>query len=74
MSKIILEDSAKKKAEYNANYNKHNTVTILVRLNKRTESDLIEFLDKIKAQGGSKSGFFKMAAKCFIFENQKKNT
>lgn len=74
MSKIILEDSAKKKAEYNAKYNKHNTVTILVRLNKRTEADLIEFLNKIKAQGGSKSGFFKMAAKCFIFENQKKNS
>lgn len=71
---ITLENSARKKAEYNARYNKNNTVTILVRLNKHTESDLIEFLEKIKTQGGSKSGFFKMAAKCYIFENQKKTT
>lgn len=73
MSKITLEDSAKKKAEYNAKYNKHNTVTILVRLNKRTESELIDYLNCVKEAGGSKSGFFKMAAKYYMRENFQKN-
>lgn len=68
MSKIILENSAKKKADYNAKYNKHNTVTVLVRLNKKTDADLIDYLNKMRENGGSKSGFFKMAAKCYIFE------
>jgi len=71
--RIMLPDEARKRAEYNSRYNKNNTVTVLVRLNKNTESDLIEFLNKIKAQGGSKSGFFKMAAKCAMFEAQNGN-
>ena len=71
--RIMLPDEAKKRAEYNSRYNKNNTVTVLVRLNKRTESELIEYLESVKTQGGSKSGFLKMAAKCYIFENQKKN-
>ena len=69
----MLPDEAKKRAEYNSRYNKNNTVTVLVRLNKNTESDLIEFLNKIKSQGGSKSGFFKMAAKCAMFEAENGN-
>ena len=72
--RLMLPDEAKKRIEYNSRYNKNNTVTVLVRLNKNTEWDLIEFLNKIKAQGGSKSGFLKMAAKCYIFENQNKNS
>lgn len=72
--RLMLPDEAKKRIEYNSRYNKNNTVTVLVRLNKRTESDLIEYLESVKSQGGSKSGFFKMAAKCYIFENQKKNS
>ena len=72
--RIMLPDEARKRAEYNSRYNKNNTVTVLVRLNKRTESDLIEYLESVKSQGGSKSGFLKMAAKCYIFENQKKNS
>lgn len=70
---IWTPEQYKKRVEYNAKYNKHNTVTVLVRLNKRTESELIEYLESVKSQGGSKSGFLKMAAKCYIFENQKKN-
>lgn len=72
--RIMLPDEAKKRIEYNSIYNKHNTVTVLVRLNKRTESDLIKYLESVKSQGGSKSGFLKMAAKCYIFENQNKNS
>ena len=72
--RIMLPDEAKKRAEYNSRYNKNNTITVLVRLNKNTESDLIEYLESVKSQGGSKSGFLKMAAKCYIFENQKKNS
>lgn len=72
--RIMLPDEAKKRIEYNSRYNKNNTVTVLVRLNKRTESDLIEYLESVKSQGGSKSGFLKMAAKCYIFENSKKNS
>lgn len=71
--RIMLPDEARKRIEYNSRYNKDNTVTVLVRLNKNTESDLIEYLESVKSQGGSKSGFLKMAAKCYIFENQKKN-
>lgn len=71
---IWTPEQAKKRVEYNAKYNKHNTVTVLVRLNKRTESDLIEYLESVKSEGGSKSGFLKMAAKCYIFENSKKNS
>lgn len=72
--RIMLPDEAKKRADYNSRYNKNNTVTVLVRLNKRTESDLIEYLESVKARGGSKSGFLKMAAKCYIFENSNKNS
>ena len=72
--RIMLPDEARKRAEYNSKYNKNNTVTVLVRLNKRTESDLIEYLESVKSQGGSKSGFLKMAARCYIFENQNKNS
>lgn len=71
--RIMVPDEAKKRIEYNSRYNKNNTVTVLVRLNKNTESELIEYLESVKSQGGSKSGFLKMAAKCYIFENQKKN-
>lgn len=71
--RIVLANSSKKRIEYNSRYNKDNTVTVLVRLNKNTESDLIEYLESVKSQGGSKSGFLKMAAKCYIFENSKKN-
>lgn len=71
--RVILENSSRKKAEYNARYNKNNTVTILVRLNKRTESELIDYLNCVKEAGGSKSGFFKMAAKCYMRENFQKN-
>ena len=70
--RIMLPDEARKRAEYNSRYNKNNTVTVLVRLNKRTESELIDYLDHVKETGGSKSGFFKMAAKCYIFENPNK--
>lgn len=74
MSRIIwTPEQYKKRVEYNAKYNKHNTVTVLVRLNKNTESELIDYLESVKSQGGSKSGFLKMAAKCYIFENSKKN-
>ena len=71
--RIVLANSSKKRIEYNSRYNKNNTVTVLVRLNKNTESELIEYLESIKSQGGSKSGFLKMAAKCYIFEISKKN-
>ena len=66
--RIMLPDEAKKRAEYNTRYNKHNTVTVLVRLNKRTDEELIEYLNELKEKGCSKSGFFKMAAKMAMFD------
>lgn len=67
--KIIWSpEQAKKRVEYNAKYNKHNTVTVLVRLNKRTDEELIDYLNELKEKGCSKSGFFKMAAKMAMFD------
>lgn len=71
--RVILENSAKKKAEYNARYNRENTVTVLIRLNKNTDADLIKFLNGIKADGESKSGFFKTLAKDYISQIKSKN-
>lgn len=34
-----------KKAEYNTAYNKANTVVINIRLNKKTDADIIEALE-----------------------------
>ena len=74
MSRIIwTPEQYKKRVEYNAKYNKHNTVTVLVRLNKNTESELIDYLESVRSQGGSKSGFLKMAAKCYMREHFQKN-
>ena len=70
---IWTPEQAKKRVEYNAKYNKHNTVTVLVRLNKRTDEALIDYLNELKENGGSKSGFFKMAAKCAMFEAENGN-
>lgn len=64
--KIMLEDSVKRKAEYNARYNKDHTVTILVRLNKKTDADLIDLMDQLKDKGAPKSGYFKDAARCYM--------
>ena len=72
--RIMLPDEARKRADYNSRYNKNNTVTVLVRLNKRTDEALIDYLNELKENGCSKSGFLKMAAKCYIFENQNKNS
>lgn len=36
-------------------YNKTNTITICLRLNKKTDKDIIDILDKV----GSKSGYIK---------------
>lgn len=71
--RIMLPDEARKRAEYNSKYNKNNTVTVLVRLNKRTDEALIDYLNELKENGCSKSGFFKMAAKCAMFEAQNGN-
>ena len=71
--RVILENSARKRAEYNSRYNKNNTVTVLVRLNKRTDEALIDYLNELKENGCSKSGFFKMAAKRVMFEAQNGN-
>lgn len=65
---ITLEDSAAKKAAYNKRYNRENTVTVLVRINKNTEADVIDFLEKVKKAGGSKSGYMKMLIKMHIEE------
>lgn len=64
--RVILENSARKKAEYNARYNKDHTVTILVRLNKKTDADLIDLMDQLKDKGAPKSGYFKDAARCYM--------
>ena len=70
---IVLSDSAARKAAYNAKYNKENTVTVLIRLNKNTDADLIKFLNGIKEDGESKSGFFKAVAKGYISQIKSKN-
>lgn len=36
-------------------YNKANTITLCLRLNKNTDKDIIDILDKV----GSKSGYIK---------------
>lgn len=36
-------------------YNKANTITLCLRLNKKTDKDIIDILDKV----GSKSGYIK---------------
>ena len=71
--RIMLPDEARKRAEYNSRYNKNNTVTVLVRLNKRTDEALIDYLNELKENGCSKSGFFKMAAKCAMCEAENGN-
>ena len=71
--RIMLPDEARKRAEYNSKYNKNNTVTVLVRLNKRTDEALIDFLNELKENGQSKSGFLKMAAKNAMYEAENGN-
>ena len=44
-----------KKAAYNTAYNKANTVVINIRLNKKTDADIITALESVN----NKSGFIK---------------
>lgn len=63
---IWTPEQYKKRVEYNAKYNKQNTVTVLVRLNKKTDADLIDLMDQLKDKGAPKSGYFKDAARCYM--------
>lgn len=38
--------------EYNNVYNKENTTTVLLRLNKKTENDIIKKLDEVQSKNG----------------------
>lgn len=40
------------KAKYNADYVKNNVVQIMVKVNRNTEADLVEFLDTIENKQG----------------------
>jgi hypothetical protein len=40
------------KAKYNAEYVKNNVIQIMVKVNRNTEADLVEFLDTIENKQG----------------------
>lgn len=50
-----MEEKKRTKSEivaYNNEYNKKNTITVLVRLNKKTENDIIKKLDEVQSKNG----------------------
>jgi hypothetical protein len=55
-----------KKAEASNKYNKENTVTVLLRLNKKYDKDLISFLDQVKDHNMTVTGFIKEACRNYI--------
>ena len=55
----MASTEAQKKAS--AKYDKENTVQIALRLNKNTDSDILEYFAALKRQGGSRQGFIKQA-------------
>lgn len=42
----------KSKVEYNTKYNKSNTVGVMVRLNKKTDADIIKALSGVENKSG----------------------
>lgn len=42
-------------------YDKANTRQVILRLNKRTDADILAWLDQIQRSGGSKQGTIKVA-------------
>lgn len=54
-----MQSEAAKRASIK--YDKANTRQIILKLNKRTDADLLEWLDEIQRTGGSKQGMIKKA-------------
>ena len=52
---------------------KDNTIIFSIKLMKRTEPDIIEFLEKYQEQGISKATVFKAALREFIENHKEEN-
>lgn len=50
-------------------YDKANTRQIILKLNKKTDADLLEWLDEIQRTGGSKQGAIKKALRRAMSED-----
>ena len=49
----------KTRTEISTAYNKENTINLGIRLNKKTDLDCIELLEKVEAKGQSKADYVK---------------